>query len=357
MDKISSRIKDVLTSGWLTTGKYTIELEEKLADFLGVANVVAVNSCTAAIHAMLLAGDIGPGDEVIIPSNTFSATANAVFAVGAKPVFVDCRSDTFNIDVREVNRAVTHRTAAVIGVNIGGVPCDLRELEDFADARGLKFFQDAAHSLGSSYHGSEPAHYGTASAFSLSATKIITAGEGGFVALNNDSSEAADVIRAIRNNGRSKSGYSEVERIGHNFKLPDVSAVIALSQLDHLEEFLAKRQEIAKAYDQALDEVWFTQEQEVPAGVGSSYYAYLCMLDSRIDRSSVMDYLKNKGVETSIYFRPLHQMKAYHSWATLPVSEHLGQQVIGLPMGNSMSVADVQVVVDLLREAGDRRPT
>lgn len=345
--EIQARVGDVLRSGWLTTGRHAEALEAEMARVTGSRRCVATNSCTSALHAILMALGIGPGDEVVVPSNTFSATANAVLHVGARPVFADSLLDTFNVDPASVRGVLSWRTKAVVAVNVGGNPAALGELQELTDRLGMALVQDAAHSLGSLCAGGRTTRFGVASAFSLSPTKVITAGEGGFAATDDEA--LADALMAIRNNGRRVSGSSDVVALGHNFKLSDVHAVIALSQAKHLASFLQLRQEIADVYASLLP--GWAAPQLVAAADRSANYAYIVRVSPPARRDVVAERLKAKGVETSIYFRPLHLMPFFRGVRRLPVAERLGREVLGLPMGNTMDPKDAATVTDAMRVA------
>ncbi len=189
LEEITSKVRDILRSGWLTSGPLVRQFEETFAEFVGVDYAVALNSCTAALHSILLALGIKRDDEVIVPTNTFVAAANAALYVDAKPVFVDSNPETFNISPEDLEAKISKKTKAIIVVHLGGNPCDMDEICDIADENNLTIIEDSAHAHGAKYKGKNCGTFGIASAFSFYPTKILTTGEGGLVATNDDMDE------------------------------------------------------------------------------------------------------------------------------------------------------------------------
>ncbi len=357
LDGIVNNIRTVLTSGWLTSGKNVEKLERQFAETVGTSHAVALNSCTAALHSTLLALDIGTGDEIIVPSDTFVATANVALYVGAKPVFADSDPCTFNISPEDVERKISKKTKAIIAVHLAGNPCDMKRLREIADDHRIALLEDCAHAHGSKTNGENCGSLGEAGGFSLYATKIVTAGEGGLVTTNDES--IAGRVRRIRSHGRGGVGPVETTGIGFNYRLSDIHAVIGLSQLVHLAEFVEQRQQIARVYDRLLSHTKWAQPQVIKIGDTCPYYVYLLKLslDAPIQRDDLAARLAAKGVGTSILYYPVHMQPYYRSLlktdAKCPVAEELGRTTIALPMYNGISQEELEFVLNAWREISE----
>jgi len=355
LDEITSRIRDVLRSGWLTSGPIVDEFEEKFAEFVGTEYAVALNSCTAALHSILLALGIGKGDEVIVPSNTFVATANAALYVGAKPVFADSDPETFNVSPTDIERKISETTRAVIVVHLGGNPCDMNEISEICEENGLILIEDCAHAHGAKYKGRSCGMLGNVAAFSFYPTKIMTTGEGGMITTNNK--ELAEKIRSIRNHGRASYGPSENVDLGFNFRMSDINACVGLTQLKRLPEYLKNRNALAKVYDEKLSEISWLTPQKVDEGNFSSHYVYIVKVqkDSPITRDRLMSQLQEKGVGTSILYNPVHLQPLYvrkfgFHRGLLPIAEELGEETLALPMYSDMLFDDQDYVVNSIKQ-------
>jgi len=273
IEEIKDRIGEVLRSGWLTAGPVTQQFEEEFARFIGAKYAIALNSCTAALHATLLALGLRKGDEVIVPSNTFVATANAALYVGAKPVFADSEPQTFNISASDVREKITERTKAVIVVHLAGNPCDMKEISEIAEDHNVMVIEDCAHAHGAKYEEMSCGLLSEAGCFSFYPTKVMTAAEGGMVTTDDD--KLAAKIKMIRNHGRANYGPTEILEIGYNYRLTDIHAVIGLTQLKHLNEYIKHRNSVARFYSEKLAKIGWLKPQEVRERNLSSYYAYI----------------------------------------------------------------------------------
>ena len=354
ISEITSGIEKVLRSGWLTSGLNVQELEEQFAKFIGTSYAVALNSCTAALHAILLALDVKSGDEVIVPSNTFVATANAALYVGAKPVFADSDPETFNISSDDVQNRISGKTRAMIAVHVGGNPCDMKELSELAEDYKILLIEDAAHAHGAEYRGFNCGTFGVAGAFSFYPTKVMTAAEGGIVTTNRK--DLAERIRMIRNHGRAGYGPREIVELGYNYRLSEVHAVIGLSQLKHMNGFIRQRNLVAKIYDEGLSRIHWIKPQYIRGGNLCSYYAYIVKLteDAPVTRDKLVEKLKDYGAMTSVLYHPVHLQPLYvnrfnNQAHMLPVAEDLGRTSFALPMYNGMSVDEANYVVDAVK--------
>jgi len=325
------------------------------ANIVGCDYAVALNSCTAALHAILLTLGIGPGDEVVVPSNTFVATANAALYVGAKPVFADSDPATFNIRPSEIESKISEKTKAIIVVHVGGNPCDMKDIKEIAKDYKLPLIEDSAHAHGARYGGEHCGTMGLAGAFSFYPTKVVTTAEGGIV--TTDDETLADKIRIIRNHGRAAFGPSEIVELGFNFRLSEIHSAIGLSQLKHMRSFVEARNHIAALYKASLSRIEWIRPQLVRNGNLSSYYAYIVMLTSEapVSRDQFVKILKDRGVETSVLYHPVHLQPLYTKlWGrnlgvTLPVAEEIGRQSFALPIYNGMERSDVEYVAEAVK--------
>jgi perosamine synthetase len=343
-----------IESGWLTSGPVTEEFERTFATYVGTKHAIAVNSGTAALHAIMLACNLRQGDEVIVPANTFVATANAVLFVGAKPVLVDSDRNSFNISVEAARKAISSKTKAIVCVHLAGNPCDMDALREISDENGLLLIEDAAHAHGAQYRGKKAGSLGHAAAFSFYPTKIITTGEGGMI--TTDSEDVANHVRAIRNHGRLGYGPLEVTRLGYNFRMSDINAALGVVQLKHLDRYVRHRNRLASIYREMFESDDRVKVQEVRDNCVSSYYSLLVRLRGRhIARDRLMAMLADAGIETSVMYKPIHwqpyfaEYLAQTEW-NLPVSDMLGKSGLALPLFDGMTESEVTTVVDSLLE-------
>jgi perosamine synthetase len=357
LDEIGSKIKDVLRSGWLTSGPKTQEFEKQFASYTGASYSVAVNSCTAALHSIMLGLGIKQGDEVIVPSDTFVATANVALYVGAKPILADSDPETFNISAEDIQKKITKKTKAIIVVHLAGNPCDMKEIDEIAEDHKVTVIEDAAHAHGSKYEDRYCGTLGLAAAFSFYPTKVMTCGEGGMVTTND--SKLADKIKMIRNHGRAAYGPAEIVELGFNFRMTDIHAVIGLVQLKHLNEYVSHRNSLAKVYAEQLSKVGWLTPQKVRQGNLCSYYVYNVKLEdgAPLTRDDLATRLNQKGVGTSILYHPVHSQpfysKLYKKGNAFPIAQELGEKTIALPMFNNLSADDVKYVVETITQVAE----
>ncbi len=351
---------NVLRSGWLTSGPRLKQFEDQISEKLGAKFAIAVNSCTAALHSILLALDVGHGDEVIVPANTFAATGNAAIYVGAKPIIADVDPDTFNISTEDVAQKISNKTRAIIPVHIGGNPCDMRKLEEVASEQDIYVVEDCAHALGSKIEDSACGRNGIASAFSFYPTKLLTTGEGGMVVT--DSPDIANKVRLIRNQGRSGLGPLEITELGYNFRMPEIGAVLGIRLLRELDDYVLHRNLLADRYKRGLSSFDWVRCQVVRTGNLSSYYSFIVVLhpDAPVSRDQLKETLASFGIETSIIYRPIHLQPLYRRLfgtkeGHAPVSEILGERSLALPMSNGLTEAEVEYVVSSIYAASARQ--
>jgi dTDP-4-amino-4,6-dideoxygalactose transaminase len=345
-------VAETLRSGWLTTGPRTAELEARMRDYLEAKHVLAVSSCTAALHLSLVALGVGPGDEVITSSLTWPATANVIVHAGATPVFADVRDDTLNIDPERARELVNARTKAIVPVDLYGQPADLDELA----ALGLPLVEDAAHAAESRYRGRKVGSIADLTCFSLYATKNISAGEGGLIATNRDDlAEALDDLRVMR---RGHGSLYDIAVPGYKANLSDVLSSIALVQLDKVEEHAAIRRRHVAIYEEGVADL---DGVEVVARDPRDLHAnhLFVVRITFADRDDVQRALTEENIGTSIHFLPVHRLSAYRERLAphqppLPVSERAGAEVLSLPLSPAHEDDDVRDAVAALRRVHAR---
>ncbi len=327
-------VNNCLKTNWLSYGKYNRKLEEAFAKFCGVRYAVSCKSGTQALVLALRALDVGPGDEVIVPTLTYVATANAVSHTGARPVFVDSEPRTGNWDVRNVHDSTTMMTKAIIPVHLYGHPANM------ADAPAdIAMLEDAAEAHGARYYGKMVGSIGDLGAFSFFANKIITSGEGGMVTTDNE--ELADKVRLLMGVGQDPKKRYWHTVIGYNGRLTNLQSAIALAQLERIDWYLEQRRKIAETYTAYLEErrgiiLMKTEYEAVPV-----CWMFGVVLGEGINRDRVMQELAKDGVETRPFFYPIHTMPPYATGQSLPVAERLSRQGILLPTWVGLKEKDI----------------
>lgn len=352
----------VMESGWLTMGHRTIELEEKFSKYIGVKHSVAVNSCTAALQLALMAHGVGPGDEVLLPSLTFVATANVVVNVGAKPIFVDVNPDSLCIDVTDAERKITKKTKVIIPVHYGGQPADLDSLSSFSKKHKLIIIEDAAHAVDSEWRKKKIGNHGNTVCFSFYATKNLTTGEGGMLTTNDE--KIANFVRRNRLHGISKDAWKryqpggkwqyDVLSVGLKCNLTDMQAAIGIEQLKKLPKFTKKRIELAKHYDKLLSKVEGVRIFPVAGPVINSRHLYVIEVIA-MNRDKFIERMGDLGIGTSVHFIPIHSFTYYRenykvSKNSLPVTDKTSANIVSLPLYPDMSKKDVARVAASIKE-------
>jgi perosamine synthetase len=328
-----------MSSGALAQGARVRELEERFADFIGVPHAVATSSGTTALHLALLASEVGPGDEVITVPFTFFASASTILLTGARPVFVDVDEATFNVDVAQIEAAITPRTRAIMPVSLYGQPADLPAIAEIAERRGLALVEDAAQSHGAAIGDRRSGSWG-AGCFSFYPTNNLTTGEGGMVTTADPA--VADRARLMREHGM-RVRYQH-EMVGYNFRMTDIHASIGLAQLAKLPGYNARRRQIAARYDRELRGVITPRVQP---GVTHVYHQYTIRVNRR---DEFVDQLKERGVGTGIYYPiPVHRQKPLlelgYGDLRFPVSERLAGEVLSIPVHPSLTDDEVETVI------------
>ncbi len=330
----------VLCSGALSQGPEVAAFEGEFAELVGGRHCVALNSGTSALHLSLLALGIGPGDEVIVPSFTFAATANAVVLAGAVPVFADIQGDTFCIDPAHAESLVTERTTAIIPVHLYGHPAAMVALQRVAGKHGLAIVEDAAQAHAATLDDIPVGAWGEAAAFSFYPTKNMTTGEGGMAVFA--SAEAARQARLLRNQGMERQYENEVA--GYNLRMTDLAAAIGRVQLGRLHDLTTARQANAAHLDRGLAGAVTTPV--VAPGAHHVYHQYTIRSPRRTE---LVDQLERRGGQARVYYpTPVHRLPAYELTLDLPVTERATEEVLSLPVGPHLSEADLTEVVQAI---------
>lgn len=361
LEAVQRPVKD----GWLTLGPRTTELEAFFADLVGARHAIALTNCTSALHLSMVAAGVGPGDEVIVPSLTFVASANAVRYCGGKVVFADIVGEhDLTLDPEDVRRRITARTKALVTVHYAGFPSAVGELQAIAAEHGLALVEDCAHALVTHHAGRVLGNFGDSGCFSFFSNKNVSIGEGGMTVTNDD--RIAERIRLLRSHGMTAptldrhegraSSYDCVET-GWNFRIDEIRASLARVQLGRLPEFLERRANLRRWY---LEELgggpvilpftrWDGSEGE---GTRVGYHIMPVLLPPRIDRDAVMHRMKEEGIQTSVHYPPAHLFSAAaaEGHGPLPVTERVAARELTLPFYPGMSRADVRTVCASLRD-------
>ncbi len=342
----------VLRSGRLALGPKADEFERLMCDYIGCTEAVAVSSGTAALHLIVKALGIGPGDEVLTPSFTFTASVNAILYEGATPVFVDIEPDTYCIDPARLEERITPRTKAIMAVDVFGHPAEWSAILSIAEKHHLRVIDDACEALGAEYKGKMVGRFGDAAAFAFYPNKQITTGEGGIIVT--DDAGIAEVARSLRNQGRSRMGaWLEHERLGYNYRLDELSASLGVTQLSRIGDFLAKRERVARMYDERLQGLGWVRLPTVRDYVRKSWFVYVVELCGGLSRDSIVQALAERGIPTRGYFSPVHQQRFIRQMkgleiAPLPVTESVAARTLALPFHNNLPESQVERVVEAL---------
>jgi dTDP-4-amino-4,6-dideoxygalactose transaminase len=352
---------EVYRSGWLSMGPRTQELESAFAEYSGAGHCLAVSSCTAALHLAMAVAGLGPGDDAVVPSITFVASANAIAYTGARPVFAEIAAvDRPWLSVESTERAITPDTKAIIAVSYGGHPGEIDGLRDLAEERSLALIEDAAHGSGSWLGDRHLGTFGLAGAISFSAGKNLGVGEGGV--LLTDDEELAERARLMRWHGVTRSIWErhrtgtesyDVAGLGFNYRIDDPRSALARSRLTRLDEDNARRGAIAATYREQLGElegVSLLAAAPDSARVSNSMFAVV--VDEGIDRDEFRDALAQHGIQTSVHFSPVHRFELYAgSGAELPVTDAFAARAVSLPMFAEMEEGQQAQVIEAVRKA------
>lgn len=350
-----------LRSGWIGTGPKVQRFEEQFANYIGCKHAIALNSCTAGLHLALIASGIKPGDEVITTPMTFAATANVICHLNAKPVFVDCEKETFNIDTNQIGKKISDKTRAVLPVHMAGNPCDMDSILEIAEKHDLRVIEDAAHALEAVYKGKKIGTISDFTAFSLYVTKNITIGEGGMLTTNRD--DLAEQLLPLRLHGLDKDAwkrYSESHSLpyevvvpGFKYNLTDIAAAIGIHQLPKAEAFLKRRETIWKRYNEAFSSLPVILPPEPAPGCVHARHLYTPLLKLEklsASREQVREALHKEGIGTGVHFIALHLHKYYRERFGLkpedfPNARFISDRTLSLPLSPHLTDAEIERVI------------
>lgn len=341
-------VKRVMESTYLTENQVTREFEEGIIGLTGAKHAIAVCNGTAALYCILKAIGIGVGDEVIVPDMTFVATANAVIMAGAKPVFAPIRKDTLDFDFNMLGPLVSGNTKAIMPVHLYGRSADMEAVQDFASSQGLKIVEDAAQAIGVTFDNQHVGAFGEAGAISLYGNKTITCGEGGIILSNND--QVAETCRRLKNHGRSQRGTFVHEHIGFNFSITEMQSAIGIAQLRKLPAIIKRKQEIYDAYSSGLSgvpslEILPLSARYQPVHWFTSFYAK--------DRAALAEDLASHGIQTRLFFCPLHLQPCYEGWADKDVdysdSRIAYAEGISLPSSYGLTDEELNFIIERIK--------
>jgi len=342
-------VTDCVESGWISSlGKYVRDFEESFAAYCGVQHGIATFNGTVALHLLMATLNLGPGDEVIMPSLTYVATANAVQYTGATPIFVDSERETWNIDPNTVAEAITPRTKAIIAVHLYGHPADMDPLRAVADECQVVLVEDAAEAHGARYKGRRVGGLSDAAIFSFYGNKIITTGEGGVIVTNNQA--WAERAFFLENQGRYANNPYWHSEVAYNYRMTNIQAAIGLAQLERIEEMIAIRRRNAAHYGwrlAGLPGLTLPPDMEWAENV---YWMYSVVIEDAfgLARDEVRTGLQVVGIETRPFFYPVHALPMYNTGQSLPVAEDLGRRGINLPSGATLTLDQIDFICDTL---------
>jgi len=346
-------VYEVVRSGWIKMGEKVKEFERVLADYVGAKHAVATFNGTVSLHTALVALDVGPGDEVIVPSLTFISSANVVLYTGAKLVLCDCEPSTYNVSRQHIEPLITKRTKVIMTVDMNGMPVDYDSLCALANEYGVALLADSAESLGTKYKGKLVGSQALLHSFSMFPNKSITTGEGGM--LTTDDDELARLARMLRDQGQDRRYHHIV--LGYNYRMTDIQAALGISQLKRVESTMADKERVARLYNEALHPLKrLVSTPYLPDYVTRhSWYMYAVSLASEIDRDGVVPKLADKGIETRLSFPPVHIQPYYvkrfgYSPQDYPQSYQAWSRLLDLPVSPQLTSDEVRRVVTLLQE-------
>nr|MDO8044215.1 DegT/DnrJ/EryC1/StrS family aminotransferase [Candidatus Baldrarchaeota archaeon] len=356
VEKIKNYVEEILISGMLTLHTRTKEFEEQFAKLCKVKHAIAVSSGTAALEIALRCMKLNPGDEVLVPTNTFSATAATVIFAGGKPVFTDINPETLCMGIEDVEEKITSKTKGIIVVHIGGLVCpEIKAIREICADNKLFLIEDAAHAHGARIDDKPAGSLGDVGAFSFYPTKVMTTGEGGIITTNSD--KVAGKARILRDQGKEAFTGNTIVELGYNWRMDEISAAIGVVQLRRLPEIIERRNRIAKAYYDGFKRVSGIKPIETPPNVLNNYYKYIVILGEDIDRDLVKQKLREKGVRCGgeVYWPPLHLQPLYRRLlgtkkGDFPKAEDVCSRMICPPIYTEMSIEDAKYVIEKFKE-------
>ena len=342
-------ITEAVRTGWVSSkGPFIGQFEKGFSNYVGVKHAIAVSNGTVALHLALTALGIGRDDEVIVPSLTFIAAANAVTYTGATPIFVDSHPDYWCMNPEAIKGTLSDRTKAIMLVHLYGHPCEIDPILEIARDKNLYVIEDCAEAHGAEYEGRKVGSFGDVSCFSFYGNKIITTGEGGMCLTNNE--ELAEKMRILKDHGMNPKKRYWHDVVGFNYRMTNLQAAVGVAQLEKIERLVEKKREIAKTYRELLagtDAIIHAPEM---SWAKNAYWFYSILLNSKV-RDKLIAHLDQEGIETRPFFYPIHTLPPYNRGLKLPVAEQLSARGLNLPSGPKITDEEIRTVASSLKKA------
>ena len=355
IDLIQDEVKKILQSGRLTLGDYTKRFEVEFAKLCEVPWALTVSSGTSALEIALRVIGLNNGEEVLVPTNTFTSTAAAVMFAGGKPMFTDVSARSLCVDAENVQRCLTAKTKGVMVVHVGGLVCpEIKAIKEICEDHNLFLIEDAAHAHGSTIDEQPAGSIGDLGCFSFYPTKVMTTGEGGMITTKKE--EFAKKAGVLRDQGKESFSSNAIIELGYNWRMSEISAAIGLTQLKRLQGFIKHRNEIADYYDEKLSKMSGVEPLETPSNIMNSYYKYVMFLSPEIQRDNFKQKLRERGVRCGgeVYWPPLHMQPVYQRLLKVkegdfPVAEDVCKRMVCLPMYSQMTLSEAEYVVEQIK--------
>ena len=359
-------VVSTLSSGWIGTGPRVQRFEDNFKLYKKASNAVAVSSCSAALHLSLLASELKPGDEVIVPAMTFCATVNAIIHSGVTPVLADVDPRTMNIDPKSIQDRITKKTKAILLVHFAGRPCNMNEITDIANQHNILVIEDCAHAIESEYKGKHCGTFGDFGCFSFYVTKNITTGEGGMVVCKDE--EQSSKIKTMALHGLSKDAWSRFSDIGYKhysvtvagfkYNMTDIQAAMGIQQLNKIKKCWERRQEIWKQYNEAFSELPVTLPAELDSDIKHAFHLFTLLIDKKrtgISRDEFIEAMHSRNIGTGVHYlsipeHPYYQDKFGWQPEDFPSAMTIGRETVSLPLSAKLTNADVQSVIQTVHE-------
>ncbi|GAC41579.1 DegT/DnrJ/EryC1/StrS family aminotransferase [Paenibacillus popilliae] len=339
-------VLDCIDTGWISAnGKYVNQFEHKFADFCDSHHALSCANGTVALHLPLVAYGVGEGDEIIIPTFTYIATANAVKYCGATPVLVDCEPNTWNIDPYKIEEKITPKTKGIIVVHLYGHPVDMDPVMEIARKHNLFVIEDAAEAHGAEYKGKVVGSIGDVGTFSFFGNKVISTGEGGMITTNNE--PLAEHMRLLRGQGMDPQRRYWFNVVGYNYRMTNLQAAVGLGQVENIQWHLEQRRRVAASYTEKLSEYneLFAMQPEMPWAKHTYWMVSILLSDKvKLERDELMQLLDNDGIETRPLFYPMHQMPPYYEESTYPVADRISARGINIPTNGTLTEDEISYI-------------
>lgn len=354
-EKEITAVKEVLLSQMLSLGTKTPAFEKNFKNFLNIKHAVAVNSGTSGLHLLVRALGISQGDEVITTPFSFISSSNCLLFEGAVPVFVDIDPQTMNMDPNLIEAKITSKTKALLPVHVFGLPADMPAINNLAELHGLKVIEDACEAIGSEIGDQKTGTFSDGAVFAFYPNKQITTGEGGMIVTNDD--HIAELCFSMRNQGRGiGAAWLNHERLGYNYRMNEISAVLGLVQLGRIEDILKKRSMVAEMYRQRLTEIPQVIIPSPSENTKISWFVYVIRFLPEINRDEIMAYLLSHGIDCRPYFPAIHLQPFYqkmfgYSKGSFPITESIADSTLALPFYNNLQEKEIDYVVETLKKA------